>query len=138
MTTTNRRFADALARLKRHLAAESEGVNTPETPQSPTFKTYKTPSPGGFEGFEGSSVQACEEEIVWRVGVFRRQIPPRGPIPFLVAHAVTYADDAPRGCGHCGDPLPDGHHFCCAACQRAKEIALGELRDAVPESEAAA
>lgn len=71
-------------------------------------------------------------EVAWRAASFRRQIPATGPIPFLVARTTRRADDAPRTCGHCGDPLGEGRRFCCAACQRAKELVLNEIREGVP------
>lgn len=68
-------------------------------------------------------------EVAWRMAVFRRQVPPHGTIPFLVARVTARKDDAPRTCGHCGDSLAEGRRFCCAACQRAKELVLGEVRE---------
>lgn len=61
-------------------------------------------------------------EVAWRVAAMSRQIPDRGPLPFLVARKSV---EAQAGCClSCGDPLKQGDAYRCAACSRAVNIAL--------------
>ena len=88
---------------------------------------------------ENVSRSPCEKsektlgtEVAWRVEVMRAQIPPSGPIPFLVALPEAETLFLPGHCGSCGDPLEDGRRFRCAPCQEAAWLALNEVREGVP------
>jgi hypothetical protein len=74
---------------------------------------------------------AVDPEVTWRVEALRPQIPARGPIRRFVTRTETPATDAPRCCGRCGDPLPEGRRFRCAPCVRAVEIVLNAVHDEV-------
>jgi hypothetical protein len=68
-------------------------------------------------------------EITWRVAAMRPQVPPRGPIPFLIARSDARRRDAPGHCPSCGESKEPDQRFVCRACQRAKWIVLHELRE---------
>jgi len=69
---------------------------------------------------------SVDPEVAWRIDAMRPEVPPRGPIPFLVARR----DVAPQPdcCLSCGDPLPEARRCRCGPCQRAAEIVLNEVR----------
>jgi predicted RNA binding protein YcfA (HicA-like mRNA interferase family) len=75
---------------------------------------------------------ARDAEVAWRVEAMRPQIPPRGPIPFLLARLEVTTPYAPGHCGSCGDPLDAGQRFRCSPCQQAAWQALNEVREGVP------
>jgi hypothetical protein len=70
--------------------------------------------------------------LAWRVDAMRAQIPPRGPIPFLVARLDLATPHTPDHCRSCGDPLDEGRRYRCAPCQEAAWLALNEVREGVP------
>ena len=63
-----------------------------------------------------------DNEIAWRVAAMSRQIPNKGPIPFLVARQGV--ESRAGCCLSCGDPLEKGDAYRCAACGRAANLAL--------------
>jgi hypothetical protein len=63
-----------------------------------------------------------DEEIAWRVAAMSRQIPDKGPIPFLVAREAV--EPQAGCCLSCSDPLGKGDAYRCAACGRAANLAL--------------
>ena len=63
-----------------------------------------------------------DDEIAWRVAAMSRQIPDKGPIPFLVAREAV--EPQAGCCLSCGDPLGKGDAYRCAACSRAANLAL--------------
>ncbi len=76
---------------------------------------------------------ALSPEVAWRVAAMRSQVPPAGPIPFLLARRD--AQDAPGLCLSCGDPLGDGRRWRCRSCEEAAELALNQVREGVPAHE---
>ena len=84
-------------------------------------------SPGG--GDRAQPARPVDPEVAWRVEAMRPQVPPRGPIPFLVARPGVVPQ--PDCCLSCGDPLPDGRRYRCGPCQQAVEIVLNEVREEV-------
>ena len=69
---------------------------------------------------------AEDAEVAWRVAAMRPQVPPRGPIPVLVARDVV---PAPGCCPSCGDPRGEGRSLRCASCARAAWSVLHEVRE---------
>ena len=67
-----------------------------------------------------------DAEVAWRGAAMRPQVPPRGPIPVLVAREVV---PAPGCCPSCGDPLGEGRSLRCGACARAAWLVLHEVRE---------
>jgi hypothetical protein len=68
------------------------------------------------------------DEVAWRAEAMRRQVPPRGAIPWLMAREE--ARTSPRGtCLSCGDALAAGRRFRCGPCVRAVELVLNEVRE---------
>ena len=63
-----------------------------------------------------------DDEIAWRVEVFRQQIPEHGPLPFLVAREAV--EPQAGCCLSCSDPLSSGDAYRCAACSRAANVAV--------------
>ena len=63
-----------------------------------------------------SPILVDAREVAWRVEVMRRQVPPTGALPFLVARMVAYGT---RTCASCGDLVaahPIGMAVRCNAC----------------------
>lgn len=90
------------------------------------------PDPTADAALPGPGIQPVAEpappldpDVACRVEVKRPQVPPRGPIPFLVARDVAPQPDC---CLSCGDPLPEGRRYRCGPCQRAAEVVLNEVR----------
>ncbi len=77
----------------------------------------------------------ADTNVAWRVEVMRAQIPPRGPIPFLMARLDLATPCAPGHCGSCGDPLQEGQRYRCAPCQEAAWQALNAVREGVPRGD---
>ncbi len=77
------------------------------------------------------SEKTLDTEVAWRVAAMRSQIPPRGPIPFLVALPDADTLFLPGHCGSCGDALEAGRRYRCAPCQEAAWRALNEIREGV-------
>jgi hypothetical protein len=69
----------------------------------------------------------AEGQIRWRAEAMRPQVPPTGPIPFLVARRPLH--DAPGTCLSCGDPLDTRRRFRCGPCVHAVERVLNEVRE---------
>lgn len=69
-----------------------------------------------------------EAAVRWRVEAMLPQVPPRGPIPFLLALTVP---PAAAGCMSCGDAVAEGT-LRCWLCARAAQQALGYVREDVP------
>jgi hypothetical protein len=69
-----------------------------------------------------------EAELGWRIEAMRPQVPERGPIPVLVARAVS---PSPGHCLSCGEPLPPERPMRCALCVRAAQVVLGWIREGV-------
>ncbi len=66
-----------------------------------------------------------EAAITWRVEAMRKQIPERGPIPFLVA--VSGVPPSPNICPSCGEAFtPTGYTPRCHRCTVAVQRALGQ------------
>ena len=74
---------------------------------------------------------AEDAEVAWRVAAMRPQVPPRGPIPVLMAREVGAA---PGCCPSCGDPLGQGRGLRCGPCARAAWLVLHEVREGVGEA----
>ena len=74
--------------------------------------------------------EEAQAEIGWRAAALRPQVPPSGPIPFLVARDGVYTDEEGR-CLSCGDPLEDGAQYRCRWCVRAILLVLNEVREGV-------
>ncbi len=70
----------------------------------------------------------CEAAVRWRVAAMLPQVPPRGPIPFLLARTVP---PAAAGCMSCGDTVAEGT-LRCHLCVRAAQQAVGYVREDVP------
>ncbi len=71
---------------------------------------------------------ADEAEVAWRLEAMRPQVPPRGPIPVLVARDAP----VPAGCCiSCGDGLREGRRFRCSPCAQAAGRVLDEVREGV-------
>ena len=68
---------------------------------------------------------ADDPEVVWRIDAMRRQVPLRGPIPFLVARDVP---PVPGTCLSCGDALALDQPYRCRPCVQAAILALREAR----------
>ena len=67
-------------------------------------------------------------EIGWRAAALRPQVPPSGPIPFLIARDSVGANGR---CLSCGDPLEAGAQYRCRWCVRAILLVLNEVREGV-------
>jgi hypothetical protein len=68
-----------------------------------------------------------EHEVAWRAEFMRTQLPPSGPIPFLVARPSL--SDVRGLCLSCDAPLSEGRTVRCALCVRAAEQVLNERRE---------
>ncbi len=66
-----------------------------------------------------------EAAVRWRVARMLPQVPPRGPIPFLLALTIP---PAAAGYMSCGDAVAEGT-LRCHLCVRAAQEALGYLRE---------
>ena len=76
------------------------------------------------------ALAAEDGAVAWRAVAMRRQVPPRGPIPFLAARAV---DPVPGGCLSCGEPLVGGRTTRCGPCAQAAWLVLHQEREGVAE-----
>ena len=72
--------------------------------------------------------EAAQAEIGWRAAALRPQVPPSGPIPFLVARDSVGANGR---CLSCGDALEAGAQYRCRWCVRAVLLVLNEVREGV-------
>jgi hypothetical protein len=75
-----------------------------------------------------------EYEVAWRAAFMLTQVPPRGPVRFLVARPVL--SDTRGLCLSCDAPLGEGQTVRCTPCVRAAERVLNELREGVRSPEA--
>ncbi len=75
-----------------------------------------------FDSDQPLEYPGIDDEVAWRARVMLRQIPDRGPIPFLTARAAI--DYGSGRCSSCGDPLSGNDGFCCGPCSRAVNLAL--------------
>ena len=69
-----------------------------------------------------------DHQVRWRADAMRPQVPPTGPIPFLV---VCSAPPAAGSCLSCGDPLEPGRGCRCEPCVEAVQLVLNEVREGV-------
>ena len=56
---------------------------------------------------------AAEPAVAWRVAAMAAQLPPAGPVPFLMARATPRHDG---GCCSCGESMPGGTVGLAARC----------------------
>src|SRR5258708_5238849 len=74
-----------------------------------------------------------DSQVLWRVEVMQRQVPPHGPIFALAARPHLHARGATsRHCRSCGEVMPADRKWHCALCVRAMELALNVVREDVP------
>lgn len=62
-----------------------------------------------------------DPEVAWRLEAMRKQVPPSGPIPDLIAREAPIR---PGTCFSCGDPLTANQHYRCRPCAVAAAIAI--------------
>ena len=100
------------------------GAPPPETPSllesvpttwgtTKTTETTKAPPP--------SPLEPDDPELAWRVEAMRKQIPPSGAIPDLVAREAPVRSGT---CFSCGDPLTANQHYRCRPCAVAAAVAI--------------
>ena len=116
--------------LERYRQLQREGQKAPVRPAP--VGASPPPSTTHAEG------EQCPEEaeVAWRVAGMREQVPPAGPIPFLLARselADTWRELGRDHCHSCGDALPEGYAVGiaprCTWCQRAAELACNTVRE---------
>jgi hypothetical protein len=74
------------------------------------------------------------EPIAWRMAAMRPQVPPSGPIPYLVAVAGLPARDTPGTCLSCGDAISPPRRYRCGPCVTAVERVLAEIREGTSDA----
>ncbi len=71
-----------------------------------------------------------DAQVAWRAERMRRQVPPAGPIPLLVAQDPS--GDVSARCRSCGDRLPPDARVRCHPCIEAANQVLREARPCAP------
>jgi hypothetical protein len=114
-----RPWLDVLKNLEQRGAKSAETTNT--TNASPRFV-----------GSVGETSDNDRREIAWRVAAMRSQIPPRGPIRFLLARPDLVTPCGPGHCDSCGDAMPPEGRYRCTLCKEAAWLVINEVREGVP------
>lgn len=114
-----------LARSIREGSAPEPGVTAQATGvgekgdkgEKPSEPTRKTARP--LEMVSGSPVD--DPEVAWRLEIMRKQVPPSGAVPDLIAREAPIQ---PGTCFSCGEVLKGSQRYRCRPCAVAAAIAI--------------